>query len=58
MFVTSDIAVPYDVNNEQDEQAAARMNTFNINWLVEPLLTGNWPQLMETAAGEVILFIF
>ena len=35
-----------------DVEAAERMNTFNIQWLIEPLLTGNWPDMMKQAAGD------
>ena len=52
IFLTTDIALPYKKDNPLDVEAAERMNIFNINWLLEPLVTGDWPEMMKQAAGS------
>ena len=52
IFLTTDIALPYKKDNPLDIVAAERMNIFNINWLLEPLVTGDWPEMMKQAAGS------
>ena len=37
--------MPFDELLESDVIAAERANIFHIDWLLKPLLTGDWPKV-------------
>ena len=47
-----DIGLPFDSKDSFDIEASGRYNTFSIGWLLEPLVTGNWPSAMESTVGD------
>ena len=51
MTLSGDFAMPLGSQSEEqfsgeDSAAALRWNTFHINWILDPLLSGNWPEMM------------
>ena len=50
--LSTDFAMPFDELLESDVIAAERANIFHIDWLLNPLLTGDWPEEMKDAAGS------
>ena len=43
--LSTDFALPYDEMLESDVIAAERANIFHIDWLLNPLITGDWPKV-------------
>ena len=43
--LSTDFAMPFDELLESDVIAADRANIFHIDWLLKPLLTGDWPKV-------------
>ena len=52
MTLAADIGVPFDFMNAKDIEAANRYNAFSIDWLLSPLLTGDWPEIMKQSVGD------
>ena len=50
--LSTDFALPFDELLESDVIAADNANIFHIDWLLNPLLTGDWPTEMKDAAGS------
>ena len=46
MTMTGDFVMPFNKDVSEDILAAERWNTFHLNWIMEPLLTGDWPSAM------------
>ena len=59
LTLTADFAMPFNTNtamfSSEDVLAAERWNQFHINWVLEPLLTGNWPSVMTEQVPEARL---
>ena len=51
LTLTGDFGVPFhggpSHNHSADQHAARAWNTFHINWILQPLLDGDWPKMMS-----------
>ncbi|CAK4510249.1 unnamed protein product [Aphanomyces euteiches] len=54
IVLNSDMAFPLDPNSAEDQEAAERKLHFALGWYLNPIVNGDYPEVMKKRAGDHI----
>ncbi|KAF0732893.1 hypothetical protein Ae201684P_012573 [Aphanomyces euteiches] len=54
IVLNSDFAYPLDPNSPEDQEAAVRKLQFSLGWYLNPVVNGDYPEIMKKRAGSLL----